>query len=341
MSLHSRAIALVVAIAVAAALSAGLIRLLRPLLVRYALARPSARSSHAAPTPQGGGIAVVTGALAATAVGIALGGASVTLGLLVLLAATVGLAALGAVDDVRSLPPGWRLLAQAGLLAAVIYAANPGRILPEWVPIGAERTIMLLAGLWWVNLVNFMDGLDWLTVSAFVPMLAALALFGLLSGPVRSSVALLAAALLGGLLGFAPSNRPVARLFLGDVGSLPIGLLTGWMLLHLAASGAFAAALLLPLYYLADASLTLTRRLLARERVWEAHRTHFYQRARDHGWTVQAIDRRVFGLNASLAILAGGTVLWPGGLTAALSLLGGAALVAETLGRFSRPPRSA
>ena len=79
-------------------------------------------------------------------------------------------------------------------------------------------------------------------------------------GALPGDAALVALALCGAMVGFAPFNRPVARLFLGDVGSLPIGLLLGWLLILLAGSGHLAAALLLPLYYLADATITLLRR---------------------------------------------------------------------------------
>jgi UDP-N-acetylmuramyl pentapeptide phosphotransferase/UDP-N-acetylglucosamine-1-phosphate transferase len=138
------------------------------------------------------------------------------------------------------------------------------------------------------------------------------------------------------MIGFAPFNRPVAKLFLGDVGSLPIGLLVGYLLLVLAGRGHLAAALLLPLYYLADATLTLLRRLLRRERVWHAHRTHFYQRATDNGLSVRAVVWRVFAVNVVLALLAVATVLLPG-LTVSLGALAlGAALVAWLLADFSR-----
>src|SRR3954449_10438662 len=103
------------------------------------------------------------------------------------------------------------------------------------------------------------------------------------------------------MLGFAPFNKPVARLFLGDVGSLPIGLLVGWMLLRLAGAGALPAALLLPLYYLADATLTLGKRLARGERVWQAHRTHFYQQANENGDSVMAGAAPVVGLNLAPA----------------------------------------
>ena len=329
-------IVLALVAATAAILSAALIRLLRPLLLRYALARPNARSSHAAPTPQGGGIAVVAAALAAAAAALeATGGAPALAPLAVPALAAAGLAVVGGVDDIRPLPAWPRLALQAVAVAAVVLSGG-GRVLPDAVPLGLERAILILAGLWWVNLVNFMDGIDWITVAEFVPVCAALALFGLAgSGSAASGTA--AAALAGALLGFAPANRPVARLFLGDVGSLPIGLLSGWMLLELARSGALAAALLLPLYHLADATLTLLRRLRRRERVWEAHRTHAYQRARDNGFSVRQIDQRVFGLNLLLAGLAAATVRAPAPAITAVCLIAGAALVALTLRRFGTP----
>src|SRR5207253_7261228 len=135
---------------------------------------------------------------------------------------------------------------------------------------------LIVAGVWFVNLTNFMDGLDWMTVAEVVPVTAGLVVIGALGG-LPSHGIVLALALGGAMLGFAPFNRPVARLFLGDVGSLPIGLLLCWLLILLAGQGYLAAALLLPLYYLADGTITLLRRIANRERFWEAHRSHLYQ----------------------------------------------------------------
>src|SRR5260370_7281407 len=135
-----------------------------------------------------------------------------------------------------------------------------------------------MALVWFVNLVNFMDGIDWMTVAEFVRLTARVVLRGQLA-TVPPPSTILALALLGAMLGFAPFNKPVAKLFLGDVGSLPVGLLLGWLLLQLARGGQPAAALLLPLYYLADATVTLIRRATAGEPFWQAHRSHFYQRA--------------------------------------------------------------
>ena len=115
-----------------------------------------------------------------------------------------------------------------------------------------------------MNLVNFMDGIDWMTVAEVVPLTVGTHHFRI-DGCTSREATLVALTLCGAMIGFAPFNRPVAQLFLGDVGSLPIGLLLGWLLILLAGGGHFAAALLLPLYYLADATITLLRRLVEGE----------------------------------------------------------------------------
>jgi UDP-N-acetylmuramyl pentapeptide phosphotransferase/UDP-N-acetylglucosamine-1-phosphate transferase len=316
----------------------GLIVVLHPLLQRYALAKPNARSSHRVPTPQGGGIAVVAATLVASGVGLVIFGAPLTAPLVTALAAVIVMACVGVADDVRPLAVAPRLLLQALAVAAVLYALpNELRVVPI-LPFWFERTLLFVGGLWFVNLVNFMDGIDWMTVVEVIPIAAALAALGAL-GALPSEAVVVALALGGAVAGFAYFNRPAAKLFLGDVGSLPIGLLVGWLLVLLAGTGHLAAALLLPLYYLADATLTLLRRLSNGERVWQAHRTHYYQRATDRGFTVTEIVARVFVVNFALAGLALLTVLAGGRLVDAAAFACGAALVAALLYSFTRKRR--
>ncbi len=335
-------LALLLVLAVAAAVSALLCVLLRPLLMRYALARPNARSSHRVPTPQGGGIAVLGGLVAALGLTLAVLPPVPGLGgLAFVVAASVVLALVGAWDDIRPLSPGLRLGLQALCVAVVIvYAAPDIRLFPAALPLAVERLLALLAGLWFVNLTNFIDGLDWITVAGFVPLAGALALAGAL-GIVDAATGALAAALCGGLIGFAPFNKPVARLFLGDVGSLPIGLLGAYLLYRLAGNGALAAALILPLYPVTDATLTLLRRLARRERVWEAHRSHFYQQATTNGHAVLAVVTQVAGLNLALVLLAGLTLLLPMPWAQLVCLAAAVLLTALLLRRFARPATSA
>jgi UDP-N-acetylmuramyl pentapeptide phosphotransferase/UDP-N-acetylglucosamine-1-phosphate transferase len=147
--------------------------------------------------------------------------------------------------------------------------------------------------------------------------------------------AIVAAALCGAMIGFAPFNRPVATIFLGDVGSLPIGLLLGWCLVQLAWHQHIAAALLLPLYYLSDATVTLLRRVVRREPFWAAHRSHFYQRATDNGFTVLRVVSEVFILNLVLAALAVASARIQSSAIEAALIVAGSAAVAFSLHRFS------
>ncbi|PTM40204.1 glycosyl transferase [Bosea sp. 124] len=321
----------------AAAISALLCVLLRPLLVRYALARPNARSSHRVPTPQGGGIAVLAGAFVALWLGLQVlplpSGAD---SLAFVVVAAVALAVVGAWDDIRPLSAGLRFGLQALCVAVVIvYAAPDVRLFPEAMPLAVERCLALLAGIWFVNLTNFMDGIDWITVAGFVPLAGALALAGS-AGLVDPGTALLAAALCGGLLGFAPFNKPTARLFLGDVGSLPIGLVTAYLLYRLAGTGALAAALILPLYHVADATITLLRRLARRERIWEAHRSHVYQQATTNGHGVLTVVTQIALLNLVLIGLATISIMLPAMAVQLACLTLALLLTVLLLVRFSR-----
>ncbi|MDP2410505.1 MAG: glycosyl transferase [Pseudolabrys sp.] len=321
-------------LAAAAVLSAALVAALYPLLLRYALARPNARSSHRRPTPQGGGVAVIAAATVVIA-GISFaGGLSGPLPLAVVFASAIALALVGAIDDVRPIEALPRLLLQSAAVLTVLWTLPATAQVLPFLPWWIERALMFVAILWFVNVVNFMDGIDWITVAEVVPVAAGLALVGF-AGALPHDATLVAVVLCGAMIGFAPFNRPVARVFLGDVGSLPIGLLLGWLLLLLASGGHLAAALLLPLYYLADATITLLRRLVMGEPVMQAHRRHYYQQAFDRGMSVGKIVGHVFVLNVMLVALAATTLLTPSRLLHAAALAAGCVLVGVVLYRFA------
>lgn len=322
---------------IAAGCSAVLILMLLPMFRRYALARPNARSSHRIPTPQGGGVAVIL------AVAIALGADGALIGpermaladTLPLGAAVAILAVVGAIDDILPVAPAWRLAVQAVAVSLTVLTMPDQLRAVTGVPIAIERAAEIVAGLWFVNLVNFMDGIDWMTVAETVPCTITIFIFALVGTvpPLAGSVAL---ALCGAILGFAPFNRPVAKLFLGDVGSLPIGLLLLWLLLQLAGSGHLAAALLLPLYYVADASITLLGRFARGERITEAHRSHFYQLAVIRGRSVLMVVQSVFAVNLALAVLAVLSVCISSVLFDLVALASGGGLVTMLLTKMSR-----
>jgi UDP-N-acetylmuramyl pentapeptide phosphotransferase/UDP-N-acetylglucosamine-1-phosphate transferase len=296
---------------------------------------PNARSSHSAPTPRGGGIAVLAAALPAwMAVAMTVGPAAP---ILAAVAAAAVLAAISWIDDRRGLVPALRLAAQA-LAIAIGLAALPadGAVFLGWLPPALDRLVAGLAWLWFVNLFNFMDGIDGLAAGEAAAVASGIALLAALAPQaLPAATQLLAVALAAAALGFLRWNWAPAKLFLGDVGSVPLGYLLGWLLLLLAQAGSWAAALILPLYFLADASWTLLRRLLRGERIWEAHRQHFYQRAVQRGRSHAAVTLRVLALDLVLIALAA----WSCRGAALPALAAAAAATAAVLANLSRSER--
>jgi len=291
-----------------AALSALLIFVLRPILVGHLMARPNARSSHKIATPQGAGLAVMLSVLAGSALGLLLWLHEPEPSLLPVLAAAAVLTVLGALDDAHALPVSWRLIGQTlAALLMVVCLPQGFPLFPGLMPLIVERALLAIGTVWFVNAINFLDGLDWMTVSEVVPTTLGIATLYAL-GAVPETVGLLALALLGAVLGFAVFNKHPAQIFLGDAGSLPIGLCLAFMLICVARAH-LPAAILLSLHVMADPTLTLLRRIAENEPILSAHRTHFYQRAVDAGLSVPQVTARIFLLGLLLAALAIATLL--------------------------------
>jgi UDP-N-acetylmuramyl pentapeptide phosphotransferase/UDP-N-acetylglucosamine-1-phosphate transferase len=326
-------------VAGAAVLSAGLIVLLKPVLVRYLLAHPNARSSHARATPQGAGIAVILAVLIVAAAGWLMwrpAGAGAALG--PVLAGALGLTVLGLADDARALPVSWRLIGQALAAIAMVFSLPEDlRLFPSLLPLLVERVLLVIGTVWFVNAVNFLDGLDWITAAQVVPMTLGVAVLAAL-GPVPPSVGFLALALLGAMIGFAIFNKHPAQVFLGDAGSLPIGLLLAFLLITVAGTD-LAAAVLLALYTIADSTITLFRRAYNREHIFSAHRSHFYQRATINGLSAPQVTGRIFVLGLVLASLAIATVMTSSTMADLLLLALGASATGYVLSLLARGAR--
>ena len=245
---------------------------------RMILDHPVDRSSHARPVPKGGGVAVIAVLLLAW-LGLSMAGLAPPETLLIC-CLTFALTALSWFNDVTDLPAALRLtahllIASAGLLAL----PDRGQVFQGLLPAGVDEAATVLLWAWFMNLFNFMDGIDGITAVETTAIGSGLALVAAITGSAPGGYVLLVVALAASALGFLPWNWHPARVFLGDAGSVPLGFAAGWLLLLLASRGYWASALLLPLYYLADATLTLLRRLVGGKAVWRAHRSHFYQRA--------------------------------------------------------------
>ncbi|HVJ54833.1 MAG TPA: glycosyltransferase family 4 protein [Aliidongia sp.] len=272
---------------------------------------PNHRSSHDRPTPRGGGLAVVPIVALCWIALAALGAAP--LGTLVAVAVAVGFAALSWRDDRSGGLPVWmRLGAQIlGILIALFFLPGAGHVFQGLLPEAADFAVTALLWVWFVNLFNFMDGIDGITGSETVMIGLGVTLVAVLAAENDSGAIPLGASIAAAALGFLVWNWQPAKLFLGDVGSIPLGFLLGWLLLGLAGSGHWAPALILPLYYLADATLTLLYRMVRGRRFWEGHREHFYQRAVQKGLSHAGVVLRIVAGNIGLVLLALLGVIWP------------------------------
>jgi len=283
-------LALILTVCLVASLAlSGLLR--QWLLRREILDRPNERSAHTTPVPRGGGLAILTVVLPALAF--------IQPALWPLLAAAAALGAVGWWDDLKGLSPWPRLIAQGLAVGLGLWQLGP--VTQGLLPLPIDLALAGIAWLWFVNLFNFMDGIDGIAGVEAISIALGLAVIGLWFAGF-DDLAALSVALAGAALGFLYWNWHPAKLFLGDVGSQALGFLIGFLLLRTAAQGAWAAALILPLYFLADASWTLLRRTLARENIMAAHAQHIYQQAvrrgRNHGQVAGSI------LIANLALIA-------------------------------------
>jgi UDP-N-acetylmuramyl pentapeptide phosphotransferase/UDP-N-acetylglucosamine-1-phosphate transferase len=294
------------------------------------LDRPNERSSHHVPTPRGGGIAVVGSVLLAWAILARAGWAAPALAISL---GAAGLAVVSWIDDLRGLPAWLRLLVQGAAVAVGLFAL-PGAqdLAADWPRAAGYLAATGLVWLWWINLFNFMDGIDGIAGSEAAAIGIGLLLFATAGTGADPALALLAAAVLGAALGFLVWNWSPARIFLGDVGSAPLGYLLGFLLLDVALRGYWRVALIVPLYFFADATITLARRLVRGERIWQPHRQHFYQQAVRRGLGHAAVVKRVIA--ADLVLIGCGWAAENG--WAALSLALSVATVAALLAVLSR-----
>lgn len=305
------------------------------LLSRAILDNPNERSMHKAPVPRGGGLAVIATILLGMALYASL---FPTPSFYPLFPALLLLVSVSWIDDKKNLGAGVRLAAH--LIAAAIGSLALGedaRMLGGFLPFWFDRTLMILGWAWLINLTNFMDGIDGITgaqigTNAIGAGLLFWILSYLISGQTAPNADMALAGLVGGAcFGFLPHNWHPAKIFLGDVGSVPLGFLMGFLLLRLAVLGHPAAALILPLYYLADSGITLSGRALKGEKIWQPHRQHFYQRAAAGEGRHDAVVLRIWGYDLWLILVAAASLFapWP-------ALAGAVLLVALLLGKLHK-----
>jgi len=272
------------------------------------------RSSHKNPTPTGGGMGIALGTL--------VGGGLVVMTdstLLLVLGLALLVALLGLYDDRFPLPAKLRLGVQACLMIVlVVFTGAPAVLVGSagWLWLGLAGLGLILAGIWWLNLFNFLDGIDGYAGTEALFMLAGGVILASANGALELSAPLAGLMLAGGAAtsGFLLFNWPPARIFMGDVGSTFLGfLLFSLALLGIAAGWqSLWQWAILGVLFAADASVTLLRRLLRRENILQAHKSHAYQRLSRRWQGHRPVTLTLIALNLALVLpLALAAGYWP------------------------------
>ena len=298
-------------------------RLCDPSSSLYILDYPNERSLHTRPTPRTGGVAIIVAALLAGAVWVVYTGEqwekSAMLGF-----SAAFVAVMSFVDDRRQIEPHYRLIAHfaaAGVLLLAGFSIDrawlPGS---GSLPSAAATLVTVLYLVWMLELYNFMDGLDGFAGGMAVAGFGTLAVLSSAGG--ADLVAGLSLIVAAASLGFLVLNFPPARIFMGDVGSATLGLLAAALSVWGAQSGAFPfwATVLAFSPFIVDASVTLGRRAWRREKIWKPHKTHYYQRLVQLGWTHRTVVLCEYILMAATSVSAIWVVRQPVEIQWALAL---------------------
>jgi UDP-N-acetylmuramyl pentapeptide phosphotransferase/UDP-N-acetylglucosamine-1-phosphate transferase len=268
---------------------------------------PNARSLHSTPVPRSGGLAVLIGVGTPLAILAALGIFAPELGWIA--AAVLPVAGIAFLDDLGEVSRRLRLVAQLGAALLLIWGGLRWDVLdlPGWTlafPGWVAAVLTLVYVVWLINLYNFMDGMDGFAAGMALFGFSAFAILGWSGG--EALFALASACVAAASTGFLTGNFPPARIFLGDAGSSSLGMFVAAFSLWGADLGLFPlwSAWLAFSPFILDATWTLLARLARRERIWEPHRQHHYQRLVLAGWTHRRTLLHAYPIMAAAAACA-------------------------------------
>jgi UDP-N-acetylmuramyl pentapeptide phosphotransferase/UDP-N-acetylglucosamine-1-phosphate transferase len=287
------------------ALSAFMISLLGTRLIILALRKRRVPSlpGRVVRAPKGGGIAVVMGLIICLLV------ADLSASVYTVVLALLLLAAVSLLDDLIGLPLLVRLLVQV-MSVSVVLSTLPSPVLwflPGWL----DKCIIGLVWLWFINLFNFLDDIDGMSVIGMFGIGSGLCLLAVFSGTFPTPLSIYGLIIASSACGFVWWSWNPAKILMGDVGSIPIGFFLGYLLLLAATTGYGYAALILPAYYLADGLITLGSRLHQRKKIFITHTEHYCQKALANGRSPNSVSRYIAGTNILLIFLAQRTLLEP------------------------------
>ena len=288
-------------------ISFAIVNLIRQRFRQNLLDIPNERSSHTQPTPRGGGLGFILAFAITSAIAIGnnyfhlFAGIQLNLNLGIVWLILIPLAMIGFIDDRGNVPAGIRYLVQltAAGVAVAYFGAFPQPWLTQFGIVGSIVAIILttIGMTAIVNFYNFMDGLDGIVAGTSAIQLGFFALY-----LDRPSLWFLVTA----LLGFLWWNWSPAKIFMGDAGSTVLGATVAIALLNAGNNTIQAwSALAVTSPLVGDAIYTIVRRLLQRENIFQAHRSHLYQRLQQSGWTHASVAMIYIGLTFAIAVAVG------------------------------------
>ncbi|RTK92662.1 MAG: glycosyltransferase family 4 protein [Rickettsiales bacterium] len=220
-------------------------------------------------------------------------------------------------DDISHIAVPVRLLVHVICSAlAIMWWIHPYSVFHSQIPLYIDFLIALLCLLGWLNIYNFMDGIDGITASETIHLSITILAICFLNYDIILNVdiiIIITTIILGWTAGFICFNWHPAKIFVGDVGSISIGFLLGICLISIAASSItlFVSCVIASLYYIADGGLTILIRLFKGEKIWQPHLQHFFQKALKKGLSHSQVVKRIIICNFFLMLLSVYSLYYP------------------------------
>lgn len=274
------------------------------LLQRYSVMDiPINRSNHKTPIPRGGGVSIVVTILIFSLLYYSINN---KLSILYFISSLIIVATISFIDDIKNLPIIPRVLCQS-IAISILYNSFD----VSFIDYSFLKYFILLFIFIFINFYNFMDGIDGSASSEAIHIGISILIINLITGNILPEVQFIMIVLIAACIGFLVFNWHPAKIFLGDVGSISLGIICAWALVNLVLSGYLAAALIIPLYYISDSFITILIRLYQGKKIWHGHSEHFFQKAVRNGASHKQVIKKIIFVNLILCALSVVSLWYP------------------------------
>ncbi len=284
---------------------------------------PSNRSNHNEPKPKGAGLILIPLVIFATLLVFFLENTLNNMWFLIF-GFTLILTLISLLDDLKNISSKLRLFFQMFcVISSLFLLKDEINLLVEnkffdFIPIGFSffkpfiiSCFLTLAWVWIINLFNFMDGMDGITSIQIISLSIFVNILGI-ANIIETNFLYFSLVLFAIFMAFLSVNKPPAKIFLGDVGSIPIGFLVGFIIIYnVICTGLVIPFLIIIMYYLLDSSITLLNRLIKKQNIFQAHSSHFYQKILRKGFSHSYVLKKIAILNFLLLLLSITSITFP------------------------------